>query len=307
MICSTRRIVAVVALPLLAGVSTTAFGAGGSGARGARPDRRDRDAQRGARVRRAGVGRHHRRRDDPATASRWSTCPRRCVRVPGMFAANRQNYAQDLQISSRGFGARAHVRRARRAAVPGRHSGDDAGRAGADRQLQPVFGAAHRGAARAVLDAVRQCVGRRDLGVHRGRHARSRSSTFNGERRQLRHVQRRRRRRRGIDGGRRLRRRRQLSSTPTATATTRRRARDLANAKLTFDAGDATRRHADRQHAVPAARRRIRSASRARSGRPIRGRSIPSATLFDTRKTINQKQGGAAIDHALRRRHAACA
>jgi iron complex outermembrane receptor protein len=28
-------------------------------------------------------------------------------RVPGMFAANRQNYAQDLQISSRGFGARA--------------------------------------------------------------------------------------------------------------------------------------------------------------------------------------------------------
>jgi iron complex outermembrane receptor protein len=29
------------------------------------------------------------------------------VRVPGIFAANRQNYAQDLQISSRGFGARA--------------------------------------------------------------------------------------------------------------------------------------------------------------------------------------------------------
>ena len=29
------------------------------------------------------------------------------MRVPGVFAANRQNYAQDLQISSRGFGARA--------------------------------------------------------------------------------------------------------------------------------------------------------------------------------------------------------
>jgi iron complex outermembrane receptor protein len=28
-------------------------------------------------------------------------------RVPGVFAANRQNYAQDLQVSSRGFGARA--------------------------------------------------------------------------------------------------------------------------------------------------------------------------------------------------------
>jgi iron complex outermembrane recepter protein len=29
------------------------------------------------------------------------------VRVPGVYAANRSNYAQDLQISSRGFGARA--------------------------------------------------------------------------------------------------------------------------------------------------------------------------------------------------------
>src|SRR5689334_17235004 len=29
------------------------------------------------------------------------------VRVPGLTALNRQNYAQDLQISSRGFGARA--------------------------------------------------------------------------------------------------------------------------------------------------------------------------------------------------------
>jgi len=28
-------------------------------------------------------------------------------RIPGVFAANRQNYAQDLQVSSRGFGARA--------------------------------------------------------------------------------------------------------------------------------------------------------------------------------------------------------
>jgi iron complex outermembrane receptor protein len=29
------------------------------------------------------------------------------ARIPGVFAANRQNYAQDLQVSSRGFGARA--------------------------------------------------------------------------------------------------------------------------------------------------------------------------------------------------------
>src|SRR3970040_385701 len=29
------------------------------------------------------------------------------VRIPGIVAQNRQNYAQDLQISSRGFGARS--------------------------------------------------------------------------------------------------------------------------------------------------------------------------------------------------------
>ena len=36
-----------------------------------------------------------------------STCPSRCSRVPGLVVQNRWNYAQDLQVSSRGFGARA--------------------------------------------------------------------------------------------------------------------------------------------------------------------------------------------------------
>jgi iron complex outermembrane recepter protein len=36
------------------------------------------------------------------------------VRVPGVFAANRQNYAQDLQISSRGCAACASIRTASR-------------------------------------------------------------------------------------------------------------------------------------------------------------------------------------------------
>jgi len=31
-------------------------------------------------------------------------------RVPGIVAQNRQNYAQDIQISSRGFGARSNTR-----------------------------------------------------------------------------------------------------------------------------------------------------------------------------------------------------
>jgi len=35
------------------------------------------------------------------------------VRIPGIVTFNRQNYAQDLQISSRGFGAPRRIRRAR--------------------------------------------------------------------------------------------------------------------------------------------------------------------------------------------------
>jgi len=42
-------------------------------------------------------------RDGQPAVNMSETLPR----VPGVFAANRQNYAQDLQISSRGFGARA--------------------------------------------------------------------------------------------------------------------------------------------------------------------------------------------------------
>ena len=38
-------------------------------------------------------------------------------RVPGVVVQNRQNYSQDLQISSRGFGARLAVRRPRRSAL----------------------------------------------------------------------------------------------------------------------------------------------------------------------------------------------
>jgi iron complex outermembrane receptor protein len=69
------------------------------------------------------------------------------VRVPGVFAANRQNYAQDLQISSRGFGARAQfgVRGVRlyQDDIPVTMP-DGQGR----RQLQPAVGRPHRGAAR---------------------------------------------------------------------------------------------------------------------------------------------------------------
>ncbi len=47
------------------------------------------------------------------------------------------------------------LRRAWHTPVPGRHSGDDAGRSGTDGKLQSRFRAAHRGLARAVLDPLR--------------------------------------------------------------------------------------------------------------------------------------------------------
>ena len=72
------------------------------------------------------------------TASRRSTCPRRCVRVAGRVrgksAELRAGPADQLARIRRA----RRVRRARRAPVPGRHPGDDARRAGADRQLQPA-------------------------------------------------------------------------------------------------------------------------------------------------------------------------
>ncbi len=99
------------------------------------------------------------------------------VRVPGVFAANRNNYAQDLQLSSRGYGARAAfgVRGVRLyqddipATMP-----DGQGQTGSFSLLSAQ---AHRSAARPVLHAVRQCVGRRGVRLHGGRERRCRSST----------------------------------------------------------------------------------------------------------------------------------
>ncbi|UUZ50773.1 TonB-dependent receptor plug domain-containing protein [Massilia sp. B-10] len=69
--------------------------------------------------------------------------------VPGLVAQNRQNYAQDLQISSRGFGAPLRLRRARCAPDRRRHSSHHAGRPGPGRHLQSGRGRTHGSAARA--------------------------------------------------------------------------------------------------------------------------------------------------------------
>ena len=97
-------------------------------------------------------------------------------RVPGLTVANRNNYAQDLQISSRGYRRTRRLRRARPAAVHRRHPGHDARRPGPGGALRSRGRLAHRGAARPVLGAVRQQLGRRDRVVHRtGHRARGRS------------------------------------------------------------------------------------------------------------------------------------
>ncbi|MBQ0742363.1 MAG: Plug domain-containing protein, partial [Pseudomonas sp.] len=45
--------------------------------------------------------------DELETSNLGANLSESLQRVPGLVAVNRQNYAQDLQISSRGFGARA--------------------------------------------------------------------------------------------------------------------------------------------------------------------------------------------------------
>ena len=109
-------------------------------------------------------------------------------RVRGKSAELRAGPADQLARIRRA----RRVRRARRAAVPGRHPGHDARRAGADRQLQPVVRAAHRNAARALLRALRQRIGRRDFGVHRG-SAECAAAVVHRRRRQLRNRDVRRR------------------------------------------------------------------------------------------------------------------
>ena len=101
-------------------------------------------------------------------------------RVPGMFAAESRRTTRRTCRSARAdsraraaFGVRG-VR-----LYQDEHSGDDARRAGQTGSFSLLFGAADRSAARAVLDAVRQCVGRRHLGVHRGRTAPVPIAAFN--------------------------------------------------------------------------------------------------------------------------------
>ena len=110
---------------------------------------------------------------------------------------------------------------------------------------------AHRGRARAVLDALRQRVGRRDRGVHRGSAPDPPVGTVHRRRRQLRRMD------AGVklSGGRAERGR--ASPPPVISQTDGFREhsaarRELTNAEARFRAAQRHAHHAHRQHAVPA-------------------------------------------------------
>ncbi len=271
----------------------------GSGDDATRSGCRHRDAHRGARLRLAACDRHGQCRPAFSAVSRRSTCRNRCARARNLDPEPLELCAGSADSVARLRRAR-HFRRPRRAPVPGRHSGDDAGRPGPDRQLQPGLGAAHRGPARSVLDALRQCVGRRHLRVHRGRTGDAARSTDRSSAAATAPGTRWRRGRRGRS--RSTMSSRATTSRPTATAITAKRRGSSPTPSSSSPRAPDTR-HAGRQYARTSPRRRIRSASRVRSGRRIRARPIPWRSQFDTRKTVNQQQGGATLEQRVQRRH----
>ena len=265
------------------------------GGRDARPGRRDGDAAQRAQPRRAGVGRRDRPARDPAGPADGQP-----VRDAGARPRHRREQPAELRAGHPDQLARLRrardLRRARPAPVPGRHPADDAGRPGPDRQLR----------APRRPSASRCCAGRSRRCTATRRAASSRCSRRSGRRAPER------RRCRGGGGSygswtlgakatgtargvgyviaAKPFRDRRLSRPQRGAARARRR-------EVAIPLGAAHAHHVDRHARSTSRTRRIRSASRARSGRPIRARPIPRRSTFDTRKSIDQMQGGVALDH----------
>ena len=214
-------------------------------------------------------------------------------RIPGVFAANRQNYAQDLQISSRGFGARAAfgVRGVRlyQDGIPVTMP-DGQGQTGsfmlfsAERieVLRGPFSAQYGNASGGVISvfteepsAVPQAAFQGGGGSYGTGTLGAKFSGTSG------HV-----------GG-------VVAASEFVTDGYRDHSqarRDLTNAKLVLDATPATRITFIGSTQYQPETQDPLGLSRAQwEADP---RSVDSAALqFDTRKTINQQQGGAALDH----------
>jgi iron complex outermembrane receptor protein len=217
------------------------------------------------------------------------------VRVPGVFAANRNNYAQDLQISSRGFGARATfgVRGVRLyqdfipATMP-----DGQGQTGsfsllsAQRieALRGPFSTLYGNASGGVIAVFTEdpparpfVDGALSIGSYRTYNAGVKTGGTAGPVGYVVAVN-----RFDTDGYR-----------DHSAAT-----RDLVNAKLVFAPSEATKvtvigssqHQPDTQDPLGLTQAQVEANPR---------QADPAASRFDTRKTVNQIQGGAAIEHTV--------
>lgn len=214
-------------------------------------------------------------------------------RVPGVFAANRQNYAQDLQISSRGFGARAAfgVRGVRlyQDGIPVTMP-DGQGQTGSF----SLFSAQRIEVLRGPFSTLYGNASGGVISVFSEDGSAAPTATFNGGGGSYA----------SWTAGAKLR-----GSTANAgyvVAANEFRTdgyrdhsaarRDLVNAKLRVDATDATRITLIGNSQFQPETQDPLGLTRAQWDADPR-QADPSATQFDTRKTINQVQGGVAVDH----------
>ena len=216
-------------------------------------------------------------------------------RVPGIVVLNRQNYAQDLQISSRGFGARATfgVRGIRMiadgipASMPdgqGQASTFDLGSAERIEVLRGPFSSLYGNAAGGVINVITEdgpAVPTLEAGLYGGSYDTWRAALkFGGQWGALNAVG-------------------DLSRFETDGYRDHSAAqRDQLNAKGRIALGDATRltlvatslRQPDTQDPLG-----LTAAQVAQNPRQV----VPQAIQFNTRKTIEHDQAGATLDHAL--------
>jgi iron complex outermembrane receptor protein len=216
-------------------------------------------------------------------------------RVPGLVVSNRQNYAQDLQISSRGFGARATfgVRGIRLvsdgipASMPdgqGQASTFDLGSAERIEVLRGPFSSLYGNAAGGVINVLTEDappVPTLDVGVYGGSYGTWRGALkFGGQWGALNAVG-------------------DVSRFDTEGYRDHSAAlRDQLNAKGRIALGDASRltlvatslRQPDTQDPLGLTKAQV-----AQNPRQV----VPQAIQFDTRKTIEHDQAGATFEHAL--------
>jgi iron complex outermembrane recepter protein len=214
-------------------------------------------------------------------------------RIPGVFAANRQNYAQDLQISSRGFGARAAfgVRGVRlyQDGIPVTMP-DGQGQTGSFNLLSAQrveilrgpFSALYGNASGGVISVFTENPPDTPLAtisIGGGSYGTGTLGTKLGGR--TAHA-----------GG-------VFAASEFVTDGYREHSwarRDVTNAKLVFDPASSTRVTLIGNTQYQPETQDPLGLTRAQWGENPRGVD-PAALQFDTRKTINQTQGGAAVDH----------